>query len=351
MMLMKIIIRVLALSLLLYVAPNKANLEIESNKQLFEMRRDCFTYFDSYDEWMDFLEEKAGFFKKLLFSVSVTKKEYYSTQKEISCNTFSYPSKDLIIDGFIIRPKIQNLEKLPVIIYNRGGNQSYGSITLFTLFKNIFPLVSGKYIVLASQYRGYKFGNESNVVRDQFGGKDVEDVVSLANLIKNIPNADIQNVFMVGSSRGGMMSLMALKQLQSDNGQKINAIATIGGDVDLIDTLQTRPEMENVFKVLIPNYKKEKIIQLTNRSALLWAEKLPQTPILIIHGSDDDRVAVSNAHKFGAKLTEIGHVHRKVIYEGDNHGLKNNKKNAYQEIMKWFSKYGTESMANLSESK
>jgi hypothetical protein len=55
--------------------------------------------------------------------------------------------------------------------------------------------------------------------------------------------------------------------------------------------LARRPEMEDVFLALIPDYRERKEEALAARSAVRWVERLnPKTPILILAGTADWRV-------------------------------------------------------------
>ena len=64
---------------------------------------------------------------------------------------------------------------------------------------------------------------------EEFGGADVHDVLNLIPLAKSLGYVDMSNVFMFGESRGGMMAYLTLT-----NNIPVNAVATIGGLVDLI---------------------------------------------------------------------------------------------------------------------
>src|SRR5690606_10649032 len=84
------------------------------------------------------------------------------------------------IEAFLLEPKLTSEKtKLPMILYNRGGNRDYGSINLFQL-KYLDQLVSHGFVVLASQYRG----NLSSEGVDEYGGKDIEDLLCLIELSK-----------------------------------------------------------------------------------------------------------------------------------------------------------------------
>lgn len=80
--------------------------------------------------------------------------EYKTRFPNIETLKIRYQSDSLEITGYITKPKsISNNKKIPVIIYNRGGNRNFGAITEFEIgyFKY---LSSFGFIIMASQYRG-----------------------------------------------------------------------------------------------------------------------------------------------------------------------------------------------------
>lgn len=100
----------------------------------------------------------------------------------------------------LIAPKAKG--NYPVIIFNRGGNRDYNELTLKMLFFSTAVLANEGYIILASNYR----------VKDEYGGKDLNDVLHLIDVAAQIENADTSKIGMFGWSRGGMMTYLALKE-------------------------------------------------------------------------------------------------------------------------------------------
>ena len=183
-------------------------------------------------------------------------KKAYKYVDSIDISKIQYSSDGLKIGGLLVQPKVPG--KYPCIIYNRGGNRDFGNLTLGTALIRMGKIASKGYVVIASNYRG----NSQSEGEEEFGGKDVNDVLNLIDVLPEIENADPEKIGMFGWSRGGMMTYLALKQ--SD---KID-VACVGGarsDLTIID----RPNMEsNVYAELIPNYKENKEIELKKRSAI-----------------------------------------------------------------------------------
>ena len=120
----------------------------------------------------------------------------------------------------------------------------------------------------------------------------------------------------------------------------IRAMATVAGATDLLAGLQWRPEMERLYRELIPGYASNKQAALESRSALRWIEQVPATlPVLLLHGEADDRVDVGDSKAMAERLRQLGRPHKLVVYPGDNHGLQQNRGPAHREILGWFQQH------------
>jgi dipeptidyl aminopeptidase/acylaminoacyl peptidase len=235
-----------------------------------------------------------------------------------------YLSDGLKVVGFVVKPKMKD-SKYPLIIFNRGGNREFGKITKKSL-KYFTYLSSNKYVVLASQYRG----NDGGQGKEEFGGKDVNDVLNLIKMAKSLPFINSSKIVMLGYSRGGMMTYLAIK-----NGAKIEAAAVVGGVTDLGQAYSEREDaMKKVIRELVGMDKTE----WEKRSAYYWPEKI-DVPILILHGEDDWRVKVSQAKKLSEKLKQAGMVHELVIFSKGDHGLNTHRSERNQRIFDWFERY------------
>jgi dipeptidyl aminopeptidase/acylaminoacyl peptidase len=240
------------------------------------------------------------------------------------CYRIKYLSDDLKVVGFIVKPRVEGA-KYPVIIYNRGGNREFGKITEGTL-KYLTFLSSNNYVVLASQYRG----NDGGEGEEEFGGKDVNDVLNLIRVAETLSFTEPAKIAMLGYSRGGMMTYLAIKHRA-----QIKAAAIVGGITDLIQSYHEREEdMKRVIRELVGTDEAE----WQRRSAVYWPEKI-NVPILILHGEDDQRVNVTQVKKLSEKLTEAGKAHELVIYPGGDHGLNTHRTERNQKIFDWFQKY------------
>ncbi|ATC94911.1 alpha/beta hydrolase family protein [Pseudoalteromonas tunicata] len=316
------------------------------NDERIKDQKNCFTsIFESYDSWRGFIEKKykkrskskEDLSKKLSWFDSMFGEDNFNQyKKNLSCNTFTYQVDGSDVSGYIIKPKT-NSKKLPVLVYNRGGNGSTGSVEFGSMMNNLFPIANEGFVIIGSQYRGSQHPGTltKNVMNDEFGGKDVKDVTALLSYIPKIEGADPQRIGMYGFSRGGMQTHLALKQVKN-----VKAIATIAGATDLLKELNFRPAMEEVYTHRIPDYETNKVTELEKRSVLNWVNELsPNVPILLLHGENDERVSVNNSIELADALSKNNIPHKFVLYSKDDHDLTNNKIKAQKELVSWFQKY------------
>jgi len=245
-----------------------------------------------------------------------------------------YQSDSLKIESYAAVPKKEG--KHPVIVFNRGGNRDFGALQLFrgqakySVAYNFSKLASEGFVVIGCNYRGC---GESEG-EDEFGGKDVNDVLNLIEAVKELPKADETKIGMYGWSRGGMMTYLTLPKTDQI---KVAAVGGAPADKTIID----RPNMETaVYAELIPDYWKNKDAELKKRSAYLFAETFPKdVPILILHGSADWRVKSTNSLKIAMELDKHRIPYRLKIFEGGSHGLRKFRQEVDEEVISWFNRF------------
>ena len=249
---------------------------------------------------------------------------------KVEIRSITYLSDGFKVKGYLAAPK--EGKKLPCVIYNRGGNRSFGALDDEEAVYLLGRIASWGYVVAASQYRG-NMGGEG---KEEFGGADVNDVLNLIPLLESVPQADATRIGMYGWSRGGMMTYLALTRTD-----RIAAAVIGGGSSDLFDGLQQRPDMEKlVYAKLIPDYAKNKEAALTARSAIRWPEKInKKTPLLLLHGEADWRVDPTEALAMVSALYKSKQPFRFVFFEGGDHGLTEHQGEVNRLTKDWLDHY------------
>jgi dipeptidyl aminopeptidase/acylaminoacyl peptidase len=234
--------------------------------------------------------------------------EHWRTMGDrVECQRLTYLSDGLKVKGYLWKPRGAS-GKVPLVIYNRGGSREGGKLTPDTTL--VLPFLDAGYAVLGSQYRG----NDGGEGKDTFGGDDVDDVMNLFPLARGLGWVDMDDVFMAGVSRGGMMTLLALA-----HGAPVRAAIVLSAATDLVVGGKDRPGMNQVYAETIPGYAEHPEASLRARSAVEWPEKI-NVPLLILHGTADWRTAAGpQALAFAQKLQAAGKHYQLVLYDGDGH--------------------------------
>lgn len=257
-------------------------------------------------------------------------KPAFSFVNDLEIRDITYLSDGLKVKGLLIKPKREG--NYPCIIFNRGGNRDFGALTIAHATGSLGKLANEGYVVIASQYRG----NAGGEGVEEFGGAEINDVLILPEVLKEVPGADVSNIGLYGWSRGGMMTFLALAK-----GIEVKAAAVGGAISDHFAGVADRPLMEEkVYAELIPDYVDNKEEALRKRSAIAWPDQIPKDiPILMLHGNADWRVKVEQCLKLALEFEKYRIPYRLKIFEGGDHGISNHKDEVFEEVKRWFDRF------------
>jgi dipeptidyl aminopeptidase/acylaminoacyl peptidase len=152
----------------------------------------------------------------------------------------TYDSDDLKGKGYIAYPKKDG--KFPCIIWNRGGYYDKGAIDLFNARGIFGQIASWGYVVFATQYRG----NAGGEGKESLGGEDVNDVLNLIPLAKEISKADLNLWGIEGWSRGGLMTFLALAE-----NHNFKCAVLSGAISDLEKNVADNPNLKKIYGEMI----------------------------------------------------------------------------------------------------
>lgn len=238
-----------------------------------------------------------------------------------------YQSDRFKVRGYLAYPKDIS-KKYPCVIWCRGGFRNAGALDDFNAQGILGQLASWGYVVFESQYRGNVGGDG----KDEFGGKDLNDIENLIPLANNIEFADKSNWGIEGWSRGGMMTYLTLTK---NHNFKV-AIST-GGISNVQCTVDESNFMKNLLEhinyVIDENFCQE-------RTVLKHVDKYSKnTPTLLIHGTKDKRIPAHHSLDLSYKFLENSIEHKLVLLENGDHFLKNHKLEVDDLRRRWYKKY------------
>lgn len=243
----------------------------------------------------------------------------------------TYLSDGLKVKGYIAYPK-DNLKKYPCIIWCRGGIGNSGAIDKFTARGMFGQIASWGFCVFSSQYRG----NDGGEGHDDFGGDDLNDVLNLVTIADEIPQADTKIWGIEGWSRGGMMTYLTLTRTNI-----FKAAVVIGGIANLRCSAEESKFKKRLYEQTSAKFKESDFkSRCEKRSIINFPEKLPNTtPLLIIHGNNDEQVTPNDSIDLSYKLLELKFPYRLVMLEDGDHFLKSHRKEVDEMKRNWFEKY------------
>ena len=234
-----------------------------------------------------------------------------------------YRSDDCEVEGYAAFP-LTGEGPWPGLIFNRGGNREFGTLRTIMLCR----YAAKGFAAFGSQYRG----NCGGTGREEFGGRDVNDVIHLIDLALGLPCVKKPQLYMLGHSRGGMMTYRACA---IDNRIRAAAIGSGLADVFIMyDRFHDGEyDMHQDCIELIGGTPEELPEEYKKRSAVCWAEKIIP-PVLICQGTADWRVIPEQAYKMDRALTAAGKEHKLIVYEGADHSLQGT--NYTKDVLDWF---------------
>jgi dipeptidyl aminopeptidase/acylaminoacyl peptidase len=238
-------------------------------------------------------------------------------------------SDGLKVTAYLYQPARAGGRKFPAIVFNRGS-VIRGDIApeLISFFHR---LASEGFVILAPMYR-QSDGGEG---RDEVGGADVNDLMNVVPLAQSLGFIDMNNLFLYGESRGGMMTYQAIRK-----DFPVNAAAVFGAFTDMEALIKYRPEVyqPKTLKQIWPDFDTRKDGIIKSRSAVWWPETL-DVPLLIMHGGADWSVNPSQSLTIAQKLQDLGKTYELIIYAGDGHILSRNQEDRDRRAIGWFRRH------------
>jgi dipeptidyl aminopeptidase/acylaminoacyl peptidase len=223
----------------------------------------------------------------------------------------------------------------PVIIHVHGGPTSQH----FRWWDRASQwFANNGYVVLAPNIRGSTgYGREfQEGNRQDWGGKDLEDVVKGIDWLAKQRIADTKRVGVYGGSYGGYMTLMALAMYPDRFAAGVSVVGVVSWQT-MYDT--TRGDLREYLVREFGDPKRD-AERYRDRSPLTHVSKI-EAPLLVLQGENDPRVPLSEAEQVVAAMRSAGKMHEYYVYKGEGHGFRTreNMIDSVRRAGEWFDRY------------
>jgi dipeptidyl aminopeptidase/acylaminoacyl peptidase len=265
--------------------------------------------------------------------------EYYAStlqdyQDAISDKRFvmeklTYRSDGLEVHAYLYRPSERPAagKKMPVVIFNRGSYTRDEFVP-----EVLMPgrrLAQEGYLVIAPMLRG----SGGAAGRDEMGGADLNDLVNIEAVLREIDYADVGRMFLYGESRGGIMSLLAAKRRFP-----ARAVATWGAITDLGEYVREGGPYRELGQKIWVGFPANEGEIIESRSALYWPEQI-KSPVLIMNGANDADVSPRHAMKLAEALENLGARYELKIFDGEGHLATVRAAERDADAVRWFRRF------------
>jgi dipeptidyl aminopeptidase/acylaminoacyl peptidase len=217
----------------------------------------------------------------------VTVQRFPSPNPTVELKLITYFSNGLRVKGLLAEPKNEIVQD--GFLYLRGGIKNVGKVRP----ARIAQFAAEGFIVFAPFYRG----NQGGEGHEDFAGQDRVDAFSAFLLLKSHPN--VKDIHIFGFSRGGVMALWTGLEFPD-----AASVVTWGGVSDMSLTYLERKDLRRMMKRVVGGTPGKYPQRYQARTPLYELERL-SSPVLIIHGVNDQNVTVEHAYRLERRLKSL----------------------------------------------
>jgi dipeptidyl aminopeptidase/acylaminoacyl peptidase len=254
---------------------------------------------------------------------------------------FPNPDHELT-PGYLFTPiPLEKGKRFPALVAVHGGYHfSLGE----EFFGYIERAVTEGYVVIFPEYRGSRgYGAEHYKAQD-YGGKDVDDILAAADYLATKDFVDPARLGIIGRSRGGMIALLAIERAP----KKFRAAVDVVGIADFVAYMSYKPEYRRLDVAKTPRFHgtpDQNLPAYIDASPIAHVDKI-ETPLLI-HATTFDRTVPVQLHteRLIDALKSRGKVFESHIYEhapgghGFSQGDTEQSRDSIDRIFKFLAKH------------
>lgn len=242
----------------------------------------------------------------------------------------------LAVEGLLVYPLgYREGQRYPLLVHAHGGPFSRVRDVLdqFYLYQ---PFAARGYAVLAPNFRGSTGYGEAfgTANRRDLGGGDFQDLMGGVDLVIEMGVADSARLGIYGGSYGGYMTNWAITQTD-----RFRAAVSLYGIFNLI-TDYSNSSIPGWGYDYLRSYYWEDIDAYLDRSPMRHVTEI-ETPVLIVHGTEDPNTFVANSNEMFRALRDLGRTVQFVKYPREGHGIREprHRIDLFFRQLRWFDRY------------
>jgi dipeptidyl aminopeptidase/acylaminoacyl peptidase len=244
----------------------------------------------------------------------------------------------LEVQAFLTKPvALDPGGKYPLVAVIHGGPHGQQG----QAFNSKAQIYAGAgFATLMVNYRGstgYGQAFADAIFGDQNGGEARDVLGGVSAAIARYPWIDRNALFVEGVSYGGQLTNWLVTQTD-----RFKAAAALAGISNLV-SFNYMAYYHDYLAVEFGAYPHERglIDKLWERSPIRYARDV-RTPVLLLHGENDNDVPIAEAEQFYVALKDVGVETRMVRYPREGHGLRETKHvaDAIERTLDWYREHG-----------
>jgi dipeptidyl aminopeptidase/acylaminoacyl peptidase len=229
-----------------------------------------------------------------------------------------WKSKDALeIEGLLIKPAgWQPGQKYPLLVEIHGGPHARRTNTLASGgFAQVWA--ARGWLVFQPNFRGSSaYGHEFGIAnRGDLGGRDADDILTGVDFLVAQGWADESRLAVAGGSYGGYMTNWLIARTK-----RFRAAVSLFGIFNLVTDFSNSdfPSWERDY---LTKYYWENLQIYLDRSPFKYVNEIT-TPVLILHGEEDNNTAIANSREMYQALKTLGRTAKFVRFPREGHGFR-----------------------------
>lgn len=243
------------------------------------------------------------------------------------------------VEGVLVKPVGWVAgKKYPLLVDVHGGPTGAHTNGFKVGVRNGGQLWAGKgWAVLYPNPRGSTNYGEAFMRGNvpDWGGGDYRDIMTGVDALIERGVADPDRLALMGWSYGGYMTSWVVSQTT-----RFKA-ARMGAGLSDIYSMYGTTDIPGYIGTFFDNYPTEKTLKLyRERSAMTYVDKVT-TPLLIMHGMNDERVPIGQPMQFYRALKDRGRTVELIWYPREGHGIMEyyHQRDQVKRELDWMTKY------------